>query len=521
MTDTKSAELGGVTHKAQSWLLLSLLVLVGAFLRFHMLGVRSLWPAECFSIMVARQPWPQFLRTMWWGEGNMAFYYVLLRGWLLFGDSEIWLQSLSALVGVMAIPAIYALGSRFLGRNMGLIAAALLAIHSFHIDRSEVLRSYSLLTLLVILSTYAFLSLLDSPRRKDLWALYVIFSALALYAQTFAIFLLAGQWVALLPGRFKRLGVVKLLGAAVAIGVLTAPLLAMTVLENKGQLDWVPRLTATSILNVVRGIVGADTLALQSSLASAFLMVLYGMAWVFAVWESFRTTPSKTDEPDSSAAVPVLAWTLAFPVLAMTAISLIKPILYPRFLLMCVPAAVLLAGQGLVTIYKYVPLGRLASSVVLLLTLLLGLASTRKLDTSLPNSGLDWRATTNYILSRRAVGDAVIFYNFGGDWTWDYYVGRARKAGDNGPTPPVIFPLSFDRASIVSRTVPYQRVWLVLQQDIPNPQSDANTALLVRTMQEQFHLVEEKEFPGETMYPGESVTIHVALYAAAVHPNSP
>ena len=521
MTDPKSAELGVLPRKGHNWLLLLLIILVAAFFRFHMLGARSLWPAECFSILVARQPWSQFLRTMWWGEGNMGFYYVLLRGWLRFGDSEVWLQGFSALVGVLAIPAIYTLGSRFLSRKVGLVAAALLAIHSFHIDRSEVLRSYSLLTVLVILSTYAFLALLDFPRRKDLWAFYVIFSALAIYAQTFAVFILAGQYVALLPGRLKRLGIIKLLAAAVAVGVLTAPLLAMTVLQNKGQLDWVPRLTPTSILNVFRGIVGADTLALQSPVASSFLMVLYGVAWIFAIWGLFRTGPSRVEEPDTSAAVSVLAWTLAFPIVAMTAISLVKPILYPRFLLMCVPAAVLLASQGIATIEKYVPRGRLVSSAFLLLTLILGVASTHKFDTALPNSGLDYRATTNYILSHRRAGDAIIFYNFGGDWAWDYYVGRARKAGDTGPIPPTLFPLSFDHASILGRTAPYRRVWLVLQQDIPNPQSDANTALLVRTTQEHFRLVEEKDFLGESMYPGESVTIHVALYAVPAPSDTP
>jgi hypothetical protein len=73
----------------------------------------------------------------------------------------------------------------------------------------------------------------------------------------------------------------------------------------------------------------------------------------------------------------------------------------------------------------------------------------------------------------------------------------------------------------LARTAPYRRVWLVLQQDIPNPQSDANTALLVRTTQEHFRLVEEKDFLGEGMYPGESVTIHVALYAVPVPSDTP
>ena len=129
--------------------------------------------------------------------------------------------------GVITIPAVYALASRFLSQKIGLVAAALLAVHSFHIEHSEQLRSYSLLTLLVVLSTYTFLSLLDSPRRKDLWVLYILFSSLAIYAQVFAVFILGAQWLAVRPGRAKQLGLLKLLLAAISIFVLVAPLLAV------------------------------------------------------------------------------------------------------------------------------------------------------------------------------------------------------------------------------------------------------------------------------------------------------
>lgn len=66
-------------HSLPALFLLALIFVVGAFFRFHLLGARSLWPAECFSILVARRPWPQFLRTMWWSEGNMGLYHSLLR----------------------------------------------------------------------------------------------------------------------------------------------------------------------------------------------------------------------------------------------------------------------------------------------------------------------------------------------------------------------------------------------------------------------------------------------------------
>src|ERR1700730_15838989 len=522
MTDLTPAQSAVAPREEQTWLsllLLSLTVAAGAYFRLHTLGVRSLSPAECFSVLVARQPWPQFLRTMWWGEGNMAFYYTLLRGWLLLGDSDAWLQCLSALIGVITIPAVYVVGSRFLSRNAGLIAAALLAIHSFHIGRSEQVRSYSLLTFLIILSTYSFLALLDSPNNKRLWILYVVFSALAFYAQTFTVFVLGGQWLALGPGRIKRLGVLNFLLAGAAIAMLSVPLLAVMVLQNKGQLDWVLRLSFAGFINVLWAIVGADILALHSSVGSALLLTLYGVAWIFAVWGLFRAKRSGI-EARLATTVWVMVWSFAFPLVVMTAISLLKPILYPRYLLMCVPSAVLLAGQGIVTIERYVARGRRVSFAILLLMMSLSLAGTNQFDRMLRTSGLDWRGVTKYILSHREADDVVIFYTFGGNWTWDYYVGQERKAGDNRSTPTTLFPLSFDAASIANRTASYRRVWLALQQDIPNPQSDANTALFVRTMGEHFRLVEEKEFGGESIYPGENVSIRLALYAM-MQKNSP
>jgi 4-amino-4-deoxy-L-arabinose transferase-like glycosyltransferase len=523
MAEMSVALTGAPPREAQRWLTLLLVVAitaVGVFLRFHTLGIRSLWPPECFSVLVARQPWPVFLRTMWWGEGNMAFYYTLLRGWLLFGDSGAWLQGLSALFGALAVPAVYFLGRRFLSQPAGLIAAALLAIHSFHIERSALVRSYSLLTLLIIVSTCWFLALLDSPNKKSLWALYVVFSALAFYAQTLVIFVLFAQWLALGAVGIKRLGLWRLLAAGFATAILSAPLLAVMVLAQKGQLDWVPPLSLHGFLNVLWGVTGANMLALHSLGTSLVLLILYVACWVAAAWGSLR---ERTTVAGSSrrAAIAVTAWSLVFPIVAMAAISLVKPILYPRFLLMCVPFAVLLAAQGIVTIAQSISYGRLVSFVLLILMAALSLLGTREFQASLQTPGLDWRGVSKYILARRQPTDAVVFYTFGGIWAWDYFVGLEREAGDSAPVPATIFPLGFDPADIKSKTAPYRRVWLVLQQDIPTPQSDANTALLVQTMNDGFHIVEDKEFGGKSIYPGESVTIRLSLYSTEKVKGSP
>src|SRR5580704_366809 len=254
MTDTRPAQVHGISREAQSWLLLVLIVAVGTFLRFHLLGVRSLWTSECFSVLVAHQPFPQFLRTMWWGEGNMAFYYLLLRGWVLFGDSEAWLQGLSALFGVLTIPAVYELGKRFLDRNVGLVAAALLAVNSSHVGYSENVRCYSLWLLLTVLSTYCFLALLESPQRKALWLLYILCAVLLIYTQVFGVFFLGAQWLAV-AFRIRRLGIWKILTTLVAIGILSVPMAIVILTQNKGQLAWIPPVSLAGFWKVFRSIV--------------------------------------------------------------------------------------------------------------------------------------------------------------------------------------------------------------------------------------------------------------------------
>ena len=57
-----------------------LMVVAGAPFRVHLLEERSLYVDEAASVMFARLPWSDFGRALWGFEGNMALYYVLLRG---------------------------------------------------------------------------------------------------------------------------------------------------------------------------------------------------------------------------------------------------------------------------------------------------------------------------------------------------------------------------------------------------------------------------------------------------------
>ena len=126
-------------------LILGVVTLVGAGLRFRALGAHSLWIDEGASVLFATMPWRLFLHTLWAYQGNMTLYYFLLREWIHLGDSEFMVRSLSVLFSVLTIPAMYGLGKGLFDRATGLTAAALLSVHSFHILWSQQARSYSLL----------------------------------------------------------------------------------------------------------------------------------------------------------------------------------------------------------------------------------------------------------------------------------------------------------------------------------------------------------------------------------------
>jgi mannosyltransferase len=417
---------------------------------------------------------------------------------------------------VITLPAIYALGTRFLSRKGGIVAAVLISTHSFHIHYSQELRSYSLLTLLLILSTYFFLALLEKPEQKSSWFLYIAFSALAVYAQMFAFFALVGQWLTLTPNRVKELGIARLLSTGVMIAILTAPITAEAVLQHKDQLNWVPALSLAGVTEVFLDLVGAAPVDFQDSARALTQFSLYVITGIVALGCLLRRRTDPAVERRESLVLPILVSWLAFPIVAMIAISFIKPIWSPRYLLMCVPAVVLLVSDGLVSIDVVMPSGRVVSSAVFMTMFVLALFATRDYFASFRAYGHNGRAVAQYLLSQQEPGDAVIFYSFSQHYVFEYYLTREKEAGAVTTAPAVLFPLDLEPASIEKRTVPYGRIWLVLHQTRRTPLTDARTEMIRSTLGRHFRLTGEREFPGSGMDRGESGGIRVALYVSLV-----
>ena len=85
---------------------------------------------------------------------------------LLFGNSEVVLRFIPALLGVLTIPLIYLVGKEFMDRNTGIIAAAAFTFSPFLIFYSQEARAYSMMLFFVTFSMVFYFRALKS---NDIW----------------------------------------------------------------------------------------------------------------------------------------------------------------------------------------------------------------------------------------------------------------------------------------------------------------------------------------------------------------
>ena len=496
------------TSPAVDWVLLTLIVLAGTALRFHSLTKRNFWDDEAASVIFAQLPWASFWRTISNYEANMSLYYFLLRGWLHFGDSEAVIRGLSLLFGVASIFATYLLGKRLFGAKTGLASAALSAVNMFQIRYSQEARGYSLLFLLSLLSTYFLVRALDSAGQKRYWVGYVVMSALGVYTHIFFYLVVLAQW---LPMAFLRPATLRfrtVVQAAAGFIVLTAPMTLFILTKDKAQLNWVPRPTVLLLLDFSKLFTGYGGSALLAAYA------VLGLTAVFAAYRGTGRTPGTADERWRTNLV--LSW-LAFPIVTTVLVSFHRPIFYDRFMGICAPALVLLAGKGLVDLERVFPRIRLLSATALAVVLGLSLWGVQRYDSDRISQGDDWQLATRYVLASTQPGDAAFFYRASGSRPFSYYAQREVEAHGATSSPAIIFPTDLSNAELFNvepseeqaRLVidGHQRIWLILQHYENLSERQAAKRAIQEALQRNYRVLQEQVFAGT------SGPTHVFLYA--------
>ena len=145
------------------------IVLVAGILRIYGLGEWSFWVDEAHTYRDVRLPLDEFWQSP---LSRYPLSFLMLRqlidDWLPPGDLEA-LRLPFAFFGIVTVPLLALVGARLVGRRAGLTAAALLAVHPWHIYWSQNARSYSMTCFFAVLAVGCWVA--GSARRS--WILRI------------------------------------------------------------------------------------------------------------------------------------------------------------------------------------------------------------------------------------------------------------------------------------------------------------------------------------------------------------
>ena len=213
-------------------LFMGTLLAISLFLRTRALGA-SLWMDEGLSIGIASQPFfdiPGVLRQ----DGSPPLYYLMLHVWMnVVGSGPGATQGLSVAISLLAVPAGLWAGWTLFGKRTGLICAALAAFNPFLTYYAQETRMYSLMIVLSLLTTAAFLHVYVYRNRRYL-ALFTVSLAALLYVHSWGIFVTVGTLAALVPAlraREMRAPLLKDIGLGYGLGFVGP-------VATQGLMDW-------------------------------------------------------------------------------------------------------------------------------------------------------------------------------------------------------------------------------------------------------------------------------------------
>jgi mannosyltransferase len=554
-------------------ILLLLITLLALGLRLYRLDAQSLWYDEGFSVYLARMDLPEITaRTA--ADIQPPLYYYLLHGWInLFGDSEKALRGLSVLWGVLAVPVVYAVAWQlFRSRLAGLLAALLLAVSPLNVWYGQETRMYTLLTFLCLLSSYLLLLVVsrtwrfgnrssqspDSPLAGSasgvgwdwqvlaLWAAYTLTNVAALYTHYFAFFVLAFQAAYVLvlylmafftsfpdadgsEERREKPTLHLLLGGLISGTVTLVAYLPWLphLLTRYGQdvSYWPGQLKLPEVfVDIILFLVGGESIPERSGI---LLALAFGLALTCCVLALLLRAARNSHSPMPHAQYPVsfLLLYLLLPTALILALSYNTPKFNARYVMISVPALLLLLAGGLTALWEWrdSPLGNVARGALAALSLLflLGVSVYANYNAFADSTfaRADFRSVARYV--RRNIGpdETVILISGHMFPVFDYYApGIDRHRLPDSPTLDTTQTLDYGiSADLLDWLAEKKGVWVVLWQDEVVDPAGYLTTMLGEVGEEQpvdrsFSQVDLRHYrlPPDAHFSGQPVIAHPA-----------
>jgi len=407
-----------MSKRFQTLIALSLLILLSFAVRMYDLDGKSIWSDEGLSLYRARHDVPFILSGQIIIQGvptqdtQPPLYFLLLHSLMTAAGTSTFVAKFLSVVGsILAVPLIYGLAQRCMGRSAALWAASIAALTPLYLWYAQEIRMYTWLVTLSVSSVYTLIRAVQGPQRHRWGIAYLLVTAAMLYTHYSGFFLLGFEGLYLLSEavRHRRW---ELLAPAVPASLIAVPLLPFVVrrlgLGPERDFHFVP------LWMILRDLWNGFSLGL-----SVDFYHVYGLDLVFLAVFLVGVATLLRERRRSGA---ILLGYLLVPILALYVTSYIKPMYQGvRHLILVSPAYYLLLAAGLAALGRRHILLPLATAGVLLSGI--GL-STVNYFTDLRYSKDDLRGLARYFEAHRGPNDALVLSDAVLSLSFEYYLGE-------------------------------------------------------------------------------------------------
>jgi len=477
-----------INRKKLSILLCSIL-LTGLLLRIYRLGAESLWLDEGVTVYYARLGLPEIFSRIASEEFNPPLYYSLIHVWIrLAGDSEFSVRMPSVIFGVLSILMIYKTARLMAGKEVGLLAALILALNRFHVHFSQEARIYALLVFLTLLSFFYFIRLTKEFQTGSILG-YLIASFFLMHTHVYALFIILTQNLYFILRWFQTAGLHQITlkrWVALQLGLLILFFPWLTVLckqflrvqegfwMDKPPLYWIPGafVRYAGGYNLISGI---------------FAVLLFLLACrAILKWENRNVSWRRTHANWNGL---LILW-ITIPILIPFVLSHVSsPIYQIKYTIAASLAYYILIAKGIM-LWRSQPLKRAVIGMIVVISL----TNMHLYYSSLKKEC--WREVARYVEFDARKNDLVLFVaGYCLDGAYEYYANDTYLVKRPFPQN----TRNVDAANIAELEPlleNHERVWLVLSHnDIHDPKN-----LTFKTLGERLQLKKQKIFRGNQKY---------------------
>ena len=373
-----------------------LILLVGFVLRVWGTAHNSLWIDEIWTSWYLRTPAGDFFHVLL--NAQVPLFYVLQY---LFPSNNDWMLRLpSLLYGLFGIALLIAVTyDLYRDADLALAAGVLLAANPYHILYSRMARPYALVFIEALLTSYFFLKLMRGQRTHAIWLGFLLASAAAYLTHYFALALPFAEYIFIGIYRSDSHKNRRFFWNWIAVQILAAlPFAAWTLRRFiSGQAGpgtgWIPDTTLQDIPLALASLgVGYDNMTLWYFIPA---LIALAVGLVFGAVYTLR----RRGHPAECMWLLLIATTVLPPFL----VSMVHPIFADRYLMVCLPAVLLLMLRG----WTLLP-GRVGTFGLVGVVALTGVIHVAQNIDSGTYTIQDWRAAAHYIAQQYQPGDTFV-----------------------------------------------------------------------------------------------------------------